>query len=167
MESLGYALSSGSDGQGARLLLGNDILGLDTVNVLSNPNGQPSQQTLTGVTIPTAYLIAAGAPAFDPNCVNPDPYTALANNCSLVGVTTGTPVFPPQQALWDSLPPFLAYPATSWTPANLPVWFAMRGLLTEVLPSGAVGNEADTMWLLDNVNSFCNSIANVYAFTGK
>lgn len=166
MESLGNAMSNGFDGQGARLLLGNQILSWGPIPVLLSPNAPPSGQNLTGVNIPTAFLIAAGAPAFDPNCVNPDPYTALANNCSLVGNTTGTPVYPPQQALWDNLPLFSAYPATAWTPANISVWFALRGLLSYALPSGAVGNEADTMWLLDNLNSSYNMVANVYAFTG-
>ena len=160
-------MSQGSDGAGARLLLGNDVLKWGLTPVLSNPNAASSDQALENVTIPTAFLIAAGAPAFDPNCIDQDPYTALANNCSLVGNTTSTPLSPNQQALWDNLPSFLAYPAEAWTSANISVWFALRGLLTQSLPPGATGDAADTMALLDNPNSTTNSIANVASFTGK
>ena len=65
-------------------MLGSDITGT-VAKVVNNPNGQESEQGLIDRSTTTQFLIAAGAPAFDPRCNNPDIDAALAAGCSAIG----------------------------------------------------------------------------------
>lgn len=66
------------------MLLGTDISGVQA-SVVKDPNGDKTDQVLVNRPYPTKYLVAAGAPAFDPRCNSSNIDTALAAGCSVIG----------------------------------------------------------------------------------
>lgn len=80
-------LSTGGPNEGTRLLLGTDITGVPAA-IVGNPNSATwTDQNLVNTSTTTQYLLAAGAAAFDPNCVSPDAggYTSIGLPVSTTG----------------------------------------------------------------------------------
>lgn len=100
-------------------MLGSDILGVQGYFVNATSNAETTQNPGL-VSTATTYLVAAGAPAFDPNCQSADVATAVASGCSTVstfnGCGTGCGVNPTQEALWAGVGQgqFGTYNTTLW-----------------------------------------------------
>lgn len=78
LELIGMPYSSGFDaGEGVRLVLGSDIMGVKGV------------ANKAQIDVPTRWLIPASVAAFDPRCNKADMDAALADGCVLLGVCPG------------------------------------------------------------------------------
>ena len=133
------------------------------------PNGNTTQQSpvnVTGPSVQTTYILAAGAAAFDPNCISSNTTQALAAGCSVLGTFTscgtGCGLNPVQEAAWANVSNLGIYNASSFFPANNTIWSLLRGQLTNLLPSGATGDNGDTMALLE-LNT---TVLNLYTVSG-
>lgn len=155
LELIGQPLSQGAAGEGVRLLLGTDLTGLKG-KAVANPNGARENQNLIEIPIKTKWLFAASPEAFDPLCANPDVEGADRAGCAVIGtwrscgMNCGSSL--DTEKRWASRYYPLGFASDLWTPANGDAWRDLRAMLTAFVPEGAIGNDGDTMKLLQMAN---------------
>ena len=94
---------------------------------------------------------------------------ALADGCPAVGsFSSCVSGCAREQKLWSTANNgyFATYPSSQWVPATAEAWAFLRGTLTNMIPSTAIGDNGDTMALLEQATSRINTGTNAVPMGG-